>query len=66
MALSDAQALEAKPEIEKMMRSLAAGIMLMQVKDTSSPVNGAFLSWQNLWHGYGNSQAYALLVAGNR
>ncbi len=42
MALSDAQALEAKPEIEKMMRSLAAGIMLMQVKDTSSPVNGAF------------------------
>ncbi|CNH19483.1 Uncharacterised protein [Yersinia pekkanenii] len=65
MALSDAQALDAKPEIEKMMRSLAAGIMLMQVKDPSSPVNGAFLSWQNLWHGYGNSQAYSLLVAGN-
>lgn len=64
MALSDAQTLEAKPEIEKMMRSLAAGIMLMQIKDTSSPVHGAFLSWQNLWHGYGNSQAYALLVAG--
>ncbi|MFZ1871540.1 MAG: sugar phosphotransferase [Chania sp.] len=66
MGLSDAYALQAKPEIEKMMRSLAAGIMLMQIQDASSPVNGAFLSWQNLWHGYGNSQAYALLEAGSR
>lgn len=66
MGLSAAHALQAKPEIEKMMRSLAAGIMLMQIQDASSPVNGAFLSWQNLWHGYGNSQAYALLEAGNR
>lgn len=64
MGLSNAYTLGSKPEIEKMMRALAAGIMLMQVQDASSPVNGAFLSWQNMWHGYGNSQAYALLTAG--
>jgi hypothetical protein len=64
MGLSNAYTLNSKPEIEKMMRALAAGIMLMQVQDASSPVNGAFLSWQNMWHGYGNSQAYALLMAG--
>ncbi|EOZ7588199.1 sugar phosphotransferase [Enterobacter hormaechei] len=66
MGLSAAHALEAKPEIEEMMRSLAAGIMKMQIQDAESPVNGAFLSWQNLWHGYGNSQAYALLEAGSQ
>lgn len=66
MGLTNAYALNAKPEIEKMMRALAAGIMLMQVKDSSSTVNGAFLSWQNMWHGYGNSQAYALLTAGEK
>ncbi|MEX2954664.1 MULTISPECIES: sugar phosphotransferase [Serratia] len=66
MGLSNAYSLGSKPEIEKMMRALAAGIMLMQVQDTSSPVNGAFLSWQNMWHGYGNSQAYALLTAGEK
>lgn len=66
MGLTAAHALEAKPEIEKMMRALAAGIMEMQIQDVESPVNGAFLSWQNLWHGYGNSQAYALLEAGNQ
>lgn len=66
MGLSNAYALGAKPEIEKMMRALASGIMLMQVQDATSPVNGAFLSWQNMWHGYGNSQAYALMMAGEK
>jgi len=66
MALSDAQQLVKKPETEKLMRSLASGIMQMQVKDKSAPMYGAFLSWQNLWHGYGNSQAYALMQAGQK
>lgn len=66
MGLTNAYALEAKPEIEKMMLALAEGIMLMQIQDPSASMNGAFLSWQNMWHGYGNSQAYALLVAGQR
>ena len=43
--------------------SLAEGIMLMQVNDPESPLDGAFLSWENTWHAWGNSQAYALLKA---
>ena len=43
--------------------SLVHGIMKMQVKDKGYEFNGAFLSWENTWHGWGNSQAYALLKA---
>jgi len=32
-------------------------------KDSDFEFNGAYLSWQNTWHGWGNSQAYALLKA---
>ncbi len=43
--------------------SSADGIMLMQVNDPESPLDGAFLSWENTWHAWGNSQSYALLKA---
>ncbi len=36
---------------------------MMQLKDSDCEYNGAFLSWQNTWHGWGNSQSYALLKA---
>jgi hypothetical protein len=39
----------------------AEGIMMMQVHQKDSLPNGAFLSWENLWHAYGNMQSYALL-----
>jgi len=45
--------------IEKM----ADGISLMQYGDSEKLPYGCFLSWENLWHAYGNSQAYALLWA---
>ena len=45
--------------IEKM----ADGIALMQYGDSVNIPYGCFLSWENLWHAYGNSQAYALLLA---
>lgn len=41
--------------------SLVKGILMMQVNDENSTFNGAFLSWENTWHAWGNSQAYALL-----
>ena len=41
--------------------SLADGILMMQVNDKASNYNGAFLSWENTWHSWGNSQSYALL-----
>ena len=36
----------------------------MQLGDKEQFPYGAFLSWENLWHAYGNSQSYALLKAG--
>lgn len=42
-------------------RHFADGIAMMQVQEKDSLQDGAFLSWANLWHAYGNSQAYALL-----
>lgn len=50
-------------EILDYLNSLDEGIMMMQINDLKCEYNGAFLSWQNEWHGWGNSQAYALLKA---
>lgn len=50
-------------EILDYLNSLVQGIMMMQIADPNFEFNGAFLSWQNDWHGWGNSQAYALLKA---
>jgi len=38
--------------------------MIMQAGDSLNFPYGAFLSWNNTWHAYGNIQAYALLRAG--
>jgi len=43
---------------------LADGILVMQAGDSLTFPYGAFLSWRNTWHAYGNIQAYALLRAG--
>jgi hypothetical protein len=43
---------------------LAEGILVMQAGDSAHFPYGAFLSWNNTWHAYGNIQAYALLRAG--
>ena len=51
-------------DIKLLIDALAKGIMLMQKGDVNNYPYGAFLSWQNLWHAWGNSQAYALLKAG--
>ena len=44
------------------LNSLIEGVMMMQIKNQDCIYNGAFLSWQNSCHGWGNSQAYALLI----
>jgi hypothetical protein len=41
---------------------LGDGILIMQQDNRSFPF-GAFLSWQNTWHAWGNSQSYGLLKA---
>ena len=50
--------------IARRIRILARGIKLMQRGNASTFPFGAFLSWQNQWHAWGNSQSEALLVAG--
>ncbi|HTR31743.1 MAG TPA: hypothetical protein VMH27_20865 [Puia sp.] len=53
------------PVMTGLVKSLADGIVLMQPADTTNFPYGAFLSYQNTWHAYGNMQAYALMQAGN-
>ena len=53
-------------DIETLIHALAKGIMLMQKGDANAYPYGAFMSWQNLWHAWGNNQAYALMLAGQK
>ncbi len=53
-------------EIKILIDALAKGIMTMQKGTPNEYPYGAFLSWQNLWHAWGNNQAYALLKAGQQ
>lgn len=47
-----------------LMTHFADGITLMQIEQPDSLHDGAFLSWENLWHAYANIQSYALLTTG--
>jgi hypothetical protein len=52
------------PRATGLITQLADGIILMQAGDSLNFPYGAFLSWNNMWHAYGNIQSYALLKAG--
>jgi uncharacterized protein YyaL (SSP411 family) len=51
-------------QAKEYIKKLADGILKMQLGDSLQFPYGCFLSWKNVWHAYGNSQSYALLVAG--
>jgi len=53
-------------ELKIMIDAMAKGIMVMQKGDSNNYPYGVFLSWKNLWHAWGNNQAYALLIAGQK
>ncbi|MBN2009305.1 hypothetical protein JW960_08155 [candidate division KSB1 bacterium] len=55
--------LEHDPQITAYAEKLAEGIMEMQVNDESN-FNGAFLSWLDVWHAWGNAQTQALASLG--
>ena len=42
----------------------ARGLLIMQKGDSTSFPYGAYMSWKNKWHAYGNLQAYSMLKAG--
>jgi hypothetical protein len=50
--------------VKKEIIRLCQGIEKMQQGDPSHKPYGAFLSWQNTWHLWGNNQAEALIEAG--
>ncbi|MBL4745011.1 MAG: hypothetical protein JKY08_01455 [Flavobacteriaceae bacterium] len=50
--------------VKLLIESLADGIMLTQKGGKGTYPNGAFMSWANLWHAWGNNQSYALLLVG--
>lgn len=47
-----------------MIDALAQGIIVMQKGNATQYPYGAFMSFKNVWHAYGNEQSYALLKAG--
>ena len=51
-------------KVKSMIENLCAGILKMQQGNESNLPYYAFLSWQNGWHAWGNSQADALIDAG--
>lgn len=53
-------------EVKSLIDAFAKGIIIMQKGDGDNYPYGAFLSWGNLWHAWGNSQSYALLKAGRQ
>jgi hypothetical protein len=52
------------PRALKLIQRLAEGIRITQKGGVQKFPFGAYLSWQNTWHAYGNTQAYAMLRAG--
>jgi len=48
----------------ELIEKFAEGLLLTQKGDRNNFPYGAYLSWNNLWHAYGNMQAYAMLRAG--
>ena len=51
-------------ELGQLIRKMGKLLLSAQVGDQEQAPHGAFLSWQNHWHAWGNTQAYALLTAG--
>jgi hypothetical protein len=44
----------------KYLERFSGGLIAIQLGDSENYPHGAFLSWQNMWHGWGNSQTQAL------
>ncbi|MGF7216041.1 hypothetical protein GGR92_002206 [Spirosoma lacussanchae] len=51
-------------QVQKLIETLADGIVQMQFGAANQPPYGAILSFDNSWHAYGSDQSYALLRAG--
>lgn len=64
MALTNYYTLTADSSIIIYLNQLAQNIISTQRGDEDNFPYYAFMSWRNEWHGWGNTQAYALLLTG--
>ncbi len=64
IGLSNYYMLYPKMEIKNQLINLGNVLMRTQLGDEKNFPFGVFMSWQNNWHAWGNSQAYAMLTAG--
>ncbi len=64
MALTNYYTLSTDTTVEIYLNQLAQTIISTQKGDENSFPYYAFMSWRNSWHGWGNTQAYSLLKAG--
>lgn len=64
LGLSNCYTLWPSEELRTQMLRIGDQLLPMQQGDTHTPPHGAFLSWQNYWHAWGNLQSYGLLKAG--
>jgi hypothetical protein len=63
-ALSSYYESDKSKRIRTIIEHLCSGMIKMQQGDKLNPPYCAFLSWQNSWHAWGNSQSDALIEAG--
>ena len=63
LGLNEFLKIEQDQELEKYASQLVEGIIEMQVED-GNVYPGAFLSWQDIWHAWGNAQTQALTSLG--
>lgn len=63
VALCKYNSLFADDSVLNLINDFCEGIMLMQEGSENEFPFYAFMSWENLWHAWGNSQSYSLLCA---
>ena len=51
--------------LRNLIQRLGDAIISVQFGNENQFPHGAFMSWKNIWHAWGNTQSYALLKAGN-
>ncbi len=52
-------------KVKKYLQRFAEGLRIMQLGKGGQFPYGLFLSWKNIWHGWGNSQIMALTLTGH-
>lgn len=60
LGLGEYLKIDPRPDLRDAARKLAEGLLKMQ-EPAGTPCAGAFLSWRQIWHAWGNAQSSALV-----